>query len=54
MEITNKPRSIISRHKNVITNLDYKHPMDKKILEKYIDSKKQLIKYILDEYQEKN
>lgn len=51
-EITGKPKSIISRHKNIISSLDYKHIHDKKILIKFINAKKQLIKYILNEYRE--
>ena len=54
MNLTGKPRSIISRHKNVISNLDYKHIYDKKIIIKFIEAKKQLIKYILDEYNQEN
>ena len=52
--LTGKPKSIISRHKNIITNLDYKHIHDKKVVLKFIDAKKQLIKYILDEYRQEN
>jgi hypothetical protein len=54
MKLTGKPRSIISRHKNIISNLDHKHIYDKKILIKFIEAKKQLIKYILDEYNQEN
>lgn len=54
VKLTGKPRSIISRHKNIITNLDYKHIYDKKILVNFIEAKKQLIKYILDEYRQEN
>ena len=52
MLLTGKPRSIISRHKNIISNLDHKHIFDKKIIKKFIESKKQLIKYILNEYKQ--
>jgi hypothetical protein len=48
-----KSRSIISRHKNMITYLDENHPMDRKFIIKYITCKQQLIKFLLDEYQEK-
>lgn len=54
VSLTGKPKSIISRHKNIITNLDYKHIHDKKVVMKFIDVKKQLIKYILDEYRQEN
>lgn len=54
MLLTGKPRSIISRHKNIISNLDHKHIFDKKIIKKFIESKKQLIKYILNEYKQEN
>jgi len=51
-ELTDKSRCIISRHKNMITYLDDSHPLDRKMITKYIKSKKQLIKYLLYEYQE--
>jgi len=54
MDLTNKPRSIISRHKNIISNLDHKHIYDKKIIIKFIEAKKQLIKYILNEYNQES
>ena len=53
VELIDKPRCIISRHKNVITYLDENHPLDRKMLKKYMDCKKQLIKYLLYDYQEK-
>ena len=38
--------NIINRHKNIINNLDHKYIFDKKIIKKFIESKKQLIKCI--------
>lgn len=52
MEITKKPKSIISRHKKMICNLDHKHPLDKKTIVKYMECRTKLIKFLLDEYQE--
>ena len=54
MQLTGKPRSIISRHKNIVSNLDHNHIFDKKIIKKFIEAKKQLIKYILNEYKQDN
>lgn len=54
VSLTNKPKSIISRHKNVINALDYNHIHDKKAFNKFIEAKKQLIKFILNEYNQEN
>ena len=54
VELTNKPKSIISRHKNIINALDYNHIHDKKVFNKFIEAKKQLIKFIINEYNQEN
>jgi hypothetical protein len=48
VEITKKERSAVSRHKNAVKNLDPNHRLDRKFIIKYIESKKQLIKHIIN------
>ena len=47
MKLIKKPRSIISKHKSTISNLDYKHPQERPILKQYLFCKHELIKFIL-------
>ena len=43
-----KPQQTRWQQKNLITHLDYNHPVDRPILKKFLHCKRKLINYIID------